>query len=165
MLSLKYLLGQVPLVTKGSMAKFLMKEEDFNALTNEKPTKTTQYFFLFSILFQVFWWVFKRLRTSRNIKIQSYVNDLRKSIGCDHKFECNLQYIIFSVDNILNLYGYCVIVTISCFAFYTIYAHMRDIEQNLYGEEELSFPKEFYYWLVFTLVCVYLPYGKSYALR
>ena len=84
MLSLKYLLGQVPLVTKGSMAKFLMNEEDFNDLTTEKPTKTTQYFFLFSILFQVFWWIFKRLRTSRNIKIQSYVSDLRKSIGDDH---------------------------------------------------------------------------------
>ena len=42
---------------------------------------------------------------------------------------------------------------------------MRDIDTNLYGEQQLSFPNEFYFWFAFTLVCVYLPYGKSYALR
>lgn len=96
---LQYILGYVPLVTKGSMAKFLMDEDDFNALTTEKPTKTTQYFFLISILFQVFWWFYKRLKTSASIKIQSYMGDLRKSIGCK-KFSLNpnsdFSFIYFS---------------------------------------------------------------------
>ena len=86
-LKFQYLTNTLPLVTKGSIAKFLGGEELFKTLTNEKPSRTILYFFLFSAMFQIFLWSFKRVRGLTNDNIPNYLKNLRKAIG--KKFPLN----------------------------------------------------------------------------
>ena len=73
--------GSLPLLTKGSIAKFLGGEGLFEDLTDEKPSNTILYFFVASIVFQIIIWSYKKYRTYKNIKLHTYMDDLRKSLG------------------------------------------------------------------------------------
>ena len=66
------------------------------------------------------------------------------------------------------MYGTMILITITGFSTFTIVNHYRDIYEEGKGGEKLArclVPKEWFVLLGFTIICVFLPFVKSQALR
>ncbi len=67
------------------------------------------------------------------------------------------------------MYGTMVLITITGVSTFIIVSHYRDIlELGNEGEKaskKLLVPKEWFYLICLTIICVFLPFVKSHALR
>ena len=74
----------------------------------------------------------------------------------------------FSVNNVLNMYGTMVLITITGVSTFIIISHYRDIFEEVKGGKKITgslVPKEWFILIGFTIICVFLPFVKSHALR
>ena len=72
----------------------------------------------------------------------------------------------FLVENVINMYGFVVIILISIISSAYITIHHLSIEKNKDKEKTSQrIPKEVIILYFLTFVCVVLPFIKSYALR
>ena len=74
----------------------------------------------------------------------------------------------YSVNNVLNMYGTMVLITITGVSTFIIVSHYRDIFEEVEGGKKITgslVPKQWFILIGFTIICVFLPYMKSHALR
>ena len=138
---------KLPLLTKGPFALFYGGEELFAELSDKSPGRGVPVHIFGSAVFQVFLYMIICLR-SRNKKI--YFQNLRRSL----------------VENVVNMYGFIVIIIISIISSAYILLHHLSIEKNKAKEKNSELiPKEVIILYLLTSFCVVLPFIKSYALR
>ena len=76
----------MPVLTKGSFATFfggqdVIQEIEKNNKVDSHPSYVIPLFFIISSLFQMFMYLYKRIRSSRLTNIHSYLSLLKKSLG------------------------------------------------------------------------------------
>ena len=81
-----------------------------------------------------------------------------------------IQFLLYySVNNVLNIYGTMILITITGVSTFIIINHYKDIYKK--GKEDGAklarglVPKEWFVLLGLTIICVFLPFVKSQALR
>ena len=138
---------KLPMLTKGPFALFYGGDAIIPKLSEKSPGRGLPILIVCSAIFQVSLCILKSLRSR---KLKMYSHNLTKSL----------------VENVLNMYGFVVIILISIISSAYITIHHLSIEKNK-GKENTSqlIPKEVIILYFLTLVCVVLPFIKSYALR
>jgi hypothetical protein len=138
---------KLPLLTKGPFALFYGGEELFAELSDKSPGRGVPVHIFGSAVFQVFLYMIICVR-SRNKKI--YFQNLRRSL----------------VENVVNMYGIMAIIMISIISSAYILLHHLSIETYKTKIKTSNLiPKEVIILYFLTLLCVVLPFMKSYALR
>ena len=145
-----FVLGYVPVMTKGVFARHFGGPDVVNQLTDDKPSKTSLIFLLLSLSFQILLWFYKRFKMMKFKKVLSYVDTLRQTL----------------VDNVYNVFGFMILISVSCVCFFIVANH-RDNMSKEENENEMvgTVPGTFFYMLGLCTVCCLLPYAKSHALR
>ena len=139
--------GQLPMLTKGPFALFYGGDQIIPLLSEQTPGRGVPILIFWSVIFQVSLYIVKHSK-SRNLNI--YAHNLTKSL----------------VENVLNMYGFIVIIVISVLCVLNIFLHHLSIEKNRTTEKTTEIvPKEIIILFGATMFCVVLPYIKSYALR
>ena len=87
------MLGTIPLLTKGPISLFLGGEEIIDSLCDEVPGKALLHLCVFSIFFQIFNSVYKKMKNERLHSVNDYAQSLRTTI----------------VNNVINIYGLVII--------------------------------------------------------
>ena len=66
------------------------------------------------------------------------------------------------------MYGTMVLITITGVSTFIIISHLMDIGEEVKGGKKVTsslVPKEWFILIGFTIICVFLPFVKSHALR
>ena len=171
------LTGIVPVLTKGSFATFyggeiVIREIEERNKVDLQPSQVIPSFFIISSLFQMMMYVYKRIRTSGYRNIQSYISLLKKNLGMLNIYLSSSNQSVGSVENVLNLYGVVVLITISILSCFAVMSHYADIEDGAYnprphGKEPFPFivPNEFFVlYFIMTFVTI-IPFARSPPLR
>ena len=146
-----FVLGYVPLMTKGIFTLHFGGPEVVNQLKDEKPNKASLIFLMLSLSFQILLWIYKRLRMMKFKPVSSYVNSLRQTL----------------VENVYNVYGFVILIFVSFVCLIFVVNH-RDNNTIRGGDEKkikAFFPEPFFIMIGFCVVCCNFPYVKSHALR
>ena len=135
------------MLTKGPFALFYGGDQIIPLLSEQTPGRGVPILIFWSVIFQVSLYILKHSK-SRNLNI--YAHNLTKSL----------------VENVLNMYGFIVIILISVLCVLYIFIHHWSIEKNRTTEKITELvPKEIIIMFSATMFCVILPFIKSYALR
>ena len=97
--------GTIPFLTKGPICLFLGGEEIIDSLGDEDPGKALLHLCVFSIFFQIFNSIYKKIKTDKLQSVNDYAQSLRTTI----------------VNNVSNIYGllflFCVNFTLLIYLF------------------------------------------------
>ena len=141
-------LGDVPLLTKGPLVTFYGGAELLKEVSPGAPGKSLTILLLSSLLFQAVLFIFKWFCAR---KIRNYTLELKATL----------------VNNVLNIYGLLILITISATAcFYVIY-HYLSIQNEAVqtGAEGHLMPRGLLLLYLLTAFVVLLPYCQNFALR
>ena len=159
----------MPLLSKGSLVIFFGGPEVIVQVANNKPSPVVLIFFIYSILIQIVVLLYKKIRKYQLRSFQTYIQELRTNLGRFHHHSSYTHKIHCVVNNVVNMYGTMVLITITGVSTFIIVSHYRDILQLGHGGEKVTksmlVPKEWFYLIGLTTVCVFLPFVKSHALR
>ena len=78
--------GTVPVMTKGSLATYfggadVVRQIEIENAENIQPSIIFPAFFIVSSVFQIVLYLYKNVRSSHKLNIQSYAQTLRKNLG------------------------------------------------------------------------------------
>ena len=141
-------MGDVPLLTKGPLVTFYGGAELLKEVSPGAPGKSLTILLLSSLLFQAVLFIFKWFCAR---KIRNYTLELKATL----------------VNNVLNIYGLLILITISATAcFYVIY-HYLSIQNEAVqtGAEGHLMPRGLLLLYLLTAFVVLLPYCQNFALR
>ena len=141
-------LGDVPLLTKGPLVTFYGRAELLKEVSPGAPGRSLTILLLSSLLFQAVLFIFKWFCAR---KIRNYTLELKATL----------------VNNVLNIYGLLILITISATAcFYVIY-HYLSIQNEAVqtGAEGHLMPRGLLLLYLLTAFVVLLPYCQNFALR
>ena len=162
--------GSLPLLTKGSLAKFFGGPKVIKQLSNDPPSPAVLVFFIYSILIQIAVVLYKKIRKYQLRTFQTYIQELRTNLGM--LYPLTNPQISFKmpclVNNVVNMYGTMVLITITGVSTFIIISHLRDIDEEVKGGKKMTgslVPEEWFIMIGFTIICVFLPFVKSHALR
>ena len=165
----KFFHGTKPLLSKGSLVIFFGGPEVIVQVNNNKPSPAVLIFFIYSILIQVFVLLYKKIRKYQLRSFQTYIQELRTNLGRFHQHSSHFNQIHCAVNNVVNMYGTMILITITGVSTFIIVTHYRDILEVGHGGEKVTqtmlVPKEWAYLIGLTIICVFLPFVKSHALR
>ena len=88
------------MLTKGTFALFLGCEKMLNILGDQPPGKALLHITLFTVIFQLYVFLYKRCKTKQHKLDNNYIQNLRITL----------------VENILNIYGLGALIAINILA-------------------------------------------------
>ena len=152
------------------MAIFFGGPEVIMQVSDNRPSPAVPIFFIFSILIQIAVLLYTKIRKYQLRSFQTYIQELRTNLGMIHSLsnQQSSNKMHSSVNNVLNMYGTMVLITITGVSTFIIINHHRDIFKEVDGGKKVTgslVPKEWFFLIGFTIICVFLPYMKSHALR
>ena len=79
----QFVVGYIPLMTKGPLAKHFGGDDVIKELTDDKPGKTHLVYFLISLIFQLILLVYKKIKLRRFRSLHSYWKLMRRNLGIE----------------------------------------------------------------------------------
>ena len=141
--------GRVPLLTKGPLVTFYGRQDLLEEVSDDPPGKSLTILMVSSLTFQLALFIFK-WNFSR--KIKNYALNLKATL----------------VNNVLNIYGLLIIMTISLIScFYVIYHYLsiKNFQDPSSSEVRSVMPTSLLLLYLLTFLVVLLPYIQNFALR
>ena len=138
--------GSVPMLTKGPAVTFYGREELLQEVSDGPPGKSILIFLLSSLLFQVLLLIFKRIYSR---KITNYALLLRATL----------------VNNVLNIYGFLIIIIITIISCCWVVLHYLVITHGAGEGAANLMPSPLLLLYLLTGFFVSLPYIQNFHLR